>query len=495
MTYSADTLMTFEQSYDTYMNNYVPNPDWTPSDPRKIWHIVYNVTQGEAGKVAKLALERGAGLVHITDDIMPNPYDTLPNEAYMSALTDAIEGGGPKVASPASFDKDSDSAFPLNKVTVVDSDYSSVSLKWDISNRIPPYAYAIFRAGKEVARLPGSMSRVTIGNISPGSSTSFTVRVIGQNGVMTADSGSASAKTDILPGNQAVTNIKAIVSSSETKVSADFLVPFAFMRVYLTDPDTNCQMPAWPINYNTGNYICTHYMVENEVLYKYSGAELADGETNYPWTWTSTGNAPATRDGYTWTWTLPVGNKTIDSTYFSVQAQGYGPLTNVFHPCPKKWDNGKKSSGAYCTGNFPYDCQGETLCSTTNVKWCDKAVNQMNRGSTVYTANSAALALEGNCWSNNAGFGCSVKIRGKDQDGKDCTITGNEMWEAYQDIRNIGVCKKCGTKHFGNGCMVSVDYYYGCDNRDSGVLSVDLMEEAIKGNITYAGLNNLTGVT
>ncbi|KAL5359299.1 Spherulation-specific family 4-domain-containing protein [Aspergillus floccosus] len=475
--HSADTLMTFEQSYDTYMNNYVPNPDWTPSDPRKLWHIIYNVPQGEAAKVAKLALERGAGLVHITDDIMPNPYDTLPNEEYMSALMGAIEGGGPDVANPASFSTNGDSAFPLNVVTVAASDYSSVTLKWDTSSRTPPYAYAVFRDGKEVARLPGTMSKVTIGNISPGSSMSFTVRVIGHNGAMTSDSSSVSATTDSLPGNQAVTNIKATKSSSETKVSADFLVSFAFMRVYLTGPDTNCKMPAWPINYNTGNFIFTHYMVENEALYKYSGAELADGQTNYPWAWSSVGAAPATLDGYTWTWTLPVGTDTTDSTYFSVQAQGYGPLTNVFHPCPSKRDDGTQISGAYCTGKSPYDCQGETLCSTTNVKWCDKAVNQMGRSTKVYTANSEALALEGNCWSNNAGFGCSVRIRGKDQNGKDCTITGDEMWEAYQDIRNIGGCKKCGTKHFGNGCMVSVDYYYGCDNRDAGVLSLNLMEE------------------
>ena len=98
----------------------------------------------------------------------------------------------------------------------------------------------------------------------------------------------------------------------------------------------------------------------------------------------------------------------------------------------------------------------------------------MNRGSTLYTANAEALALSGNCWANWEQFGCSVKIRGKDENGKDCTITGDEMWEAYQDIRKIGGCKKCGSKHFGNGCLVSVDYYYGCDNRDSGVNAIDV---------------------
>ncbi|KAH2312531.1 hypothetical protein KXV47_003722 [Aspergillus fumigatus] len=444
--HSADTLMTFEQSYDTYMNKYIPNPGWTPKDPRKLWHIIYGVPEADAGKVAALALKRGAGLIHITNDVLPNPYDTLPDEAYMKAITDTIKGGGPDVADPTPYPADGQATFPLGPLSVT--------------------ASGLFL---QVARLPGTMARVTIGNISPGSSMSFSVRAIGKNGKETIDSHSVSATTQSLPNNQAVTNVKVGKSATSTTIQADFLIPHAFMRVYLTNPDTHCQMPAWPINFNAGNFICTHYMVENEVLYEYSGAKLTEGQTNYPWAWSSKGAAPVKRNGYTFTWTLPVGTDTTDSSYFSVQAQGYGPLTNVFHPCPSEWDDGKPSAGAFCTVSSPYDCKGETLCSTTNVKWCDKAVNQMNRGQTVYTSNAEALALSGNCWANNAGFGCSVQIRGTDQNGKNCKITGDEMWQSYQDIRNIGGCGKCGTKYFGNGCMVSVDYYYGCDNRDKGV--------------------------
>ncbi|KAJ8208859.1 hypothetical protein LV159_008597 [Aspergillus fumigatus] len=444
--HSADTLMTFEQSYDTYMNKYIPNPGWTPKDPRKLWHIIYGVPEADAGKVAALALKRGAGLIHITNDVLPNPYDTLPDEAYMKAITDTIKGGGPDVADPTPYPADGQATFPLGPLSVT--------------------ASGLFL---QVARLPGTMARVTIGNISPGSSMSFTVRAIGKNGKETIDSHSVSATTQSLPNNQAVTNVKVGKSATSTTIQADFLIPYAFMRVYLTNPDTHCQMPAWPINFNAGNFICTHYMVENEVMYEYSGAKLTEGQTNYPWAWSSKGAAPVKRNGYTFTWTLPVGTDTTDSSYFSVQAQGYGPLTNVFHPCPSEWDDGKPSAGAFCTVSSPYDCKGETLCSTTNVKWCDKAVNQMNRGQTVYTSNAEALALSGNCWANNAGFGCSVQIRGTDQNGKNCKITGDEMWQSYQDIRNIGGCGKCGTKYFGNGCMVSVDYYYGCDNRDKGV--------------------------
>lgn len=39
---TMDTLLTFESSYKTYTNSFVPN-DWTPKDPRKIWYIVYKV--------------------------------------------------------------------------------------------------------------------------------------------------------------------------------------------------------------------------------------------------------------------------------------------------------------------------------------------------------------------------------------------------------------------------------------------------------------------
>ena len=106
-----------------------------------------------------------------------------------------------------------------------------------------------------------------------------------------------------------------------------------------------------------------------------------------------------------------------------------------------------------------YDCKGATLCSTTNVKFCDEAVNRMPRGDHVYTANTPNLIQHGNCWSNAYGYGCSVMIRGTDQDGNDCTVTGDDMWYAYQDIRNDGDCHTCGSKHFGNGCLVSIDYY------------------------------------
>lgn len=103
-----------------------------------------------------------------------------------------------------------------------------------------------------------------------------------------------------------------------------------------------------------------------------------------------------------------------------------------------------------------YDCEGATLCTTTNVKWCDEAVCNMDRGSKIYTA-SDTIAVAGNCWAIYEGFGCSVQIRGSD-DGAACQITGDDMWNAYQNIRDLGDCSTCGSKHLGNGvwCLLTI---------------------------------------
>ncbi|GLA06171.1 hypothetical protein AnigIFM60653_006694 [Aspergillus niger] len=220
--HSADTLMTFENSYDTYMKNYSPSPDWTHSDPLKLWHIIYNVPSDSVGKVAELALERGAGLIHITNDNIPSPYDSLPDDDYMQTIMSALGGDKPAIYNSTAYEKNGQSASAPGSLAVTASDYSFVSLSWGASSRAP-YAYSIYQNGKEVARLPGSMTKVTIGNIDHGTSITFTARAIGSGGSASGDSNSVEATTLGLPDNQHVTNVKA--SSTATKTTAN---SFAF---------------------------------------------------------------------------------------------------------------------------------------------------------------------------------------------------------------------------------------------------------------------------
>lgn len=36
------------------------------------------------------------------------------------------------------------------------------------------------------------------------------------------------------------------------------------------------------------------------------------------------------------------------------------------------------------------------------------------------------------------------------------------MWEAYQNIRDIGGCKKCGAYKYSDKCKVKIDYVSTC---------------------------------
>lgn len=88
----------------------------------------------------------------------------------------------------------------------------------------------------------------------------------------------------------------------------------------------------------------------------------------------------------------------------------------------------------------------------------------------MYRSNGA-ISQSGNCWGNSVGDGCSVLVRGTDKQGRNCEISGDDMWHAYQDIKSPqkGGCGKCGSKHFGNGCMVSIDFVRQCGNRGPGI--------------------------
>jgi hypothetical protein len=69
----------------------------------------------------------------------------------------------------------------------------------------------------------------------------------------------------------------------------------------------------------------------------------------------------------------------------------------------------------------------------------------------------------GNCWGDQT-RGCGVFIEGTSTEGKNCTISGNELWNDYQSIRKICGCKKRGSFRRDDGCLVKIDYVYGCDN-------------------------------
>ena len=83
----ADYVVVAENYWRVYRDQ--PRPTWEMKYPGKLWHMVHECPAAEMRTAVELMKVRGAGLVYVTDDIMPNPWNTLPT--YWSALVAAVE--------------------------------------------------------------------------------------------------------------------------------------------------------------------------------------------------------------------------------------------------------------------------------------------------------------------------------------------------------------------------------------------------------------------
>ncbi|PYH49859.1 uncharacterized protein BP01DRAFT_286874 [Aspergillus saccharolyticus JOP 1030-1] len=201
---SMDTLLTFEQGYNAYLNHYVPN-NWTPQDPRKLWHIVYNVTESAIGDVLTLANERGAGFLQLTNDDLPNPYDTLPEDSYVQSMLNAIRGGSLLIADAVDWGSGG-AAGGVADLTVVSSDDTSATLSWTAATNAQ--GYYVYMDDRLVASIPSSMTEITIGSLVSGSRFTGYVCAVGEGG----KEGSAS--------NQVTVITKSLVPDGQTVIQA-----------------------------------------------------------------------------------------------------------------------------------------------------------------------------------------------------------------------------------------------------------------------------------
>src|SRR4051794_2382337 len=424
---SADIIVTFEGSYESYIGkadnpvlNFQPT-DWDPGDPNKIWHIIYGAsTPAQAAEILALSRTRGAGYVYVTDDVMANPYDTLPNAEYWNVETQAVlaTNGGASAAAvgstltsttnkgpsrPRDFDTDevwadriqfswtapwvrpgsnnivaydlyrngvlmasvpstqltylatgltprtsysfaiaardgSGNVSPLTtalrvRTDIPDSDpptapggfavsgveYTSAHVSWSppTGSPSPIAAYEVLQNGKVVAWLPASMTAVTIGGLAPGQTYQLAVQAIDSSGARSAATVALPVTTAVLPDGQLITEPAAASSPGGVTYGANFLVPFAFRRVFIATG--NAANPCWA----TGStpQMCADYVLENGRLLKYSGA---GGD----WKWDYVKDATTAVTGYTYQWTIApedIGNPTAPA--FVVNANGYAPNT------------------------------------------------------------------------------------------------------------------------------------------------------------------------
>lgn len=343
---TMDTLLTFMGSYDTYMSSYNAL-DWTPADPRKIWHIIHSVPADEVSTVVALAEQRGAGLVEVTDDTPDTPYKTLPDDSYMQSFMNAVQGGSAPVADAP--DEAVGYAVEAPAALAITSyGYCSVSLSWNYSANA--VGYNVYFDGTQVTSLLSYMKYVTIGDIPPGySNLSISVKAIGGGNTESVSSESVIANTLALPGGRPIINLQADPQDGFTIYSADVLVPYSSLAVFITysDPSGTCDYqnaPAWPIYYNASSCYCAVAVVQDKFLYWYNGTITDPNDA--PFTWTLAGSVVITRDEYTYSWVAPIGLSTMDTTSFVIQARGHGPNVSVFSPCPEAGE--RPDHGVFC---------------------------------------------------------------------------------------------------------------------------------------------------
>ena len=85
---SFDKLVTYESFGHLYHQTFT-TPAWVTRYPaERFAHIVHSADRSTMMQITQLADERNIGAVYITDDLLPNPYDRLPN--YWSDLLTAV---------------------------------------------------------------------------------------------------------------------------------------------------------------------------------------------------------------------------------------------------------------------------------------------------------------------------------------------------------------------------------------------------------------------
>jgi hypothetical protein len=126
---------------------------WTTTDPMKIWHIVYGAPDvATMAQATALSKTRGAGYIYVTDDVLSNPYDTLPPPDYWAAEL-ATMAGAPGINKPPTRPAGLDTVEVYG--TRVDLDWAGAR------GRAPVAAYDIYRDGVR-SLVPGTTPKYSV---------------------------------------------------------------------------------------------------------------------------------------------------------------------------------------------------------------------------------------------------------------------------------------------------------------------------------------------
>jgi chitodextrinase len=206
---AADILVTFEGPYSSYLNRqdpYLPAAWEAHYDPKRIWHLVYDVPDTTAlATVIATSKANNAGYVYATNDVMANPWDQLPSAAYMSAQVTAAKGsGGSAPAKPAT------PAASQVKAT-------GLRLSWASAAYPGVAGYDVYQGSVKIgseANFTPAATIFDVSGLSPATSYTFTLKardpagnVSAASTALTVTTAAASASAPTVPGTPVASNV------------------------------------------------------------------------------------------------------------------------------------------------------------------------------------------------------------------------------------------------------------------------------------------------
>lgn len=200
--------------------------------------------------------------------------------------------------------------------------YTSTVLGWkpqgDRNGKPPIEAFVVRQNGRPILRLPGWAQSVTIGKLAPGSQYRFDVIAIDASGDASQPSSTVTVTTQVLSDGAMIGSVAVVDSVDQSSYSADFLVPFAFRRVFIATGDPT--LPCWSTGSNP--QVCAAFVIENARLLQYKG-------TGTDWQWSVVRDVVPTVNGSTYTWAISpsdIGSPPAGATVL-FNANGYAPNT------------------------------------------------------------------------------------------------------------------------------------------------------------------------
>ncbi|KAH8645713.1 hypothetical protein BX600DRAFT_534090 [Xylariales sp. PMI_506] len=165
---------------------------------------------------------------------------------------------------------------------------------------------------------------------------------VGGDGPESARSNEVTASTESAPvADQYILNAAASASADSTTHTAEVIVSYAYVSVYITYTVDGLQSIT-PAAITSARYtwlsqaFCTRTTTTDLIPLKAPPKFLGRGQKSVP--------VPVVQDGYSFTWTLPIGTSTMDIAAFVIQTEDYAPLLNYVHSCPLL-----ATSGTYCS--------------------------------------------------------------------------------------------------------------------------------------------------